>query len=328
MPHGKPKILNTRYHHIKPMNESWRASVFLLLVLLNTLFPAAFGVERSMGDPNVALSLEYPDVVMQGKEFVLSTIVKAEADQVSNLTVSITCPDLQIEQGVFHLDKLQKNSTYGNNFNATVRNGVPDGKFVANVEVDYFFKGLFDSSPVKHSISQTAQFQVASKPSLSLNLLSPDDVFAGEPFSIKGTISNQGSDMRNLQLSASSSELDLSGKKSLSVTELDAGKSMDFEFVVATQKIVGDPIQAVVHLNGTYSGDDGRTYPFDSSFNLFVRQRGMLEIGDANGIWVGQFFIAPVVGVGTIVSSVIGFLIFVWHYKNKKKRRKTRKAKE
>ncbi len=48
-------------------------------------------------------------------------------------------------------------------------------------------------------------------------------------------------------------------------------------------------------------------------------------MGDANGIWVGNFFIAPVVGVGIIVSSVIGFLIFVWHLKNKKKTRKSKK---
>ncbi|HJU14742.1 MAG TPA: hypothetical protein VJ792_09845 [Candidatus Nitrosotalea sp.] len=288
--------------------------------------PSTWALQSNITDPNLTLTLDYPDIVMQGKEFVLSTVVKAQVDQVSNITVAVTCPDLQIQQSSFHLDRLQKDSTFGNNFNATVGKGVPDGKFVANIEVEYFVKGLFDSAPVRHSISQTAQFQVASKPSLSLNLLTPGDVFAGESFSIKGTVTNQGSDMRNLQISASSSELELSGKKSLSVTELDAGKSMDFEFVVSTQKDLSNPVEAIIHLNGTYSGEDGKTYPFDSSFNLFVRERGLLEIGDANGIWVGQFFIAPVVGVGTIVSSVIGFLIFIWHYKNKKKRRRIKKA--
>ncbi len=286
----------------------------------------AYAVQNNISDSNIQLSLNYPDVVTQGKEFVLSSVVQATADQVSNITVTITCPELQIPQNSFHLDKLAKESTFGNDFNSTVKDGVPDGNFVANVEIDYFVKGLFDAQPVKHTITQTAQFFAASRPSISLNLQAPSDVFSGEPFSIKGTILNQGSDAHNIELSAFSPALQLSGQKSLSVTNLDAGKSMDFEFVVQTQKDLGAPINAIVHVNGTYLDDAGKTYSIDNSFNIYASQRGLLEIGDANGIWVGQFFIAPVVGVGTIVSSVIGFLIFLWHYKNKKKKRKVRKS--
>ncbi|MDE1763263.1 MAG: hypothetical protein KGH88_03345 [Thaumarchaeota archaeon] len=290
------------------------------------LFIPANATQNNITDSNIQLGLNYPDIVVQGKQFVLSSVVKATADQVSNITVTITCPELQIEHNSFHLDKLAKDSTLGNDFNSTVKSSVPDGNFVANVEVDYFVKGFFDSQPVRHTVTQTTQFLAASKPSLSLNLQTPSDVFSGEPFSIKGTIVNQGSGAHNIQLSVFSSELQIEGKKSLAVTDLDAGKSTDFEFVVQTQKNLGDPIHAVVHVNGTYSDDGGKTYSIDNSFNVFARQRGMLEIGDANGIWVGQFFIAPVVGVGTIVSSVIGFMIFLWHYRNKKKKRKTKKS--
>ena len=299
---------------------------YFLILFLAIPFISIYAVQNNITDSNIQLSLNYPDVIMQGKDFVLSSVVKATVDQVSNITVTITCPELQIQQNSFHLDKLAKDSTLGNNFNATVKEGVPDGSFVANVEIDYFVKGLFDSQPMKHIITQTAQFLAASKPSLSLDLQTPSDVFSGEPFSIKGTITNQGSNAHNLQLSAFSSELQLAGKKSIAITDLDAGKSTNFELVVQTQKNLGDPVSAVIHVNGTYSDDNGKTYSIDNSFNVFARQRGLLEIGDANGIWVGQFFIAPVVGVGTIVSSVIGFMIFLWHYKNKKKKRKTRKS--
>jgi len=98
----------------------------------------------------------------------------------------------------------------------------------------------------------------------------------------------------------------------------------DFEFVVQTPKELGTPTHATIHINGTYS-DEVKTYHVDNSLNVFARQRGVLEIGDANGIWLGSFFIAPVVGVGSIVSSVIGFLIFAWHYKNKRKTRKSKR---
>ncbi|MGB9003837.1 MAG: hypothetical protein WCC52_08535 [Nitrosotalea sp.] len=295
---------------------------------MSILFIPTYAVQDNITDSNLQVSLNYPDTVMQGKEFVLSSIVKAMADQVSNITVTITCPELQIQQNSFHLDKLAEGSTFGNDFNSTVKDGVPDGSFVANVEVDYFVKGFFDPQPVKHTVTQTTQFFAASKPFLALDIQAPSDIFAGEPFSIKGTITNQGADAHNIELSAFSPDVQLGGQKSLDITDIDAGKSSDFEFVVQTQKELGDPTQATIHVNGTYSDDVKKTYTVDNSFSIFARQRGMLEIGNANGIWIGQFFIAPVVGVGTIVSSVIGFMIFLWHYKNKKKQRqkKTRKA--
>lgn len=299
-----------------------------LIIFLSILFIPTYAVQDNITDSNLQVSLNYPDTVMQGKEFVLSSIVKAMADQVSNITVTITCPELQIQQNSFHLDKLAEGSTFGNDFNSTVKDGVPDGSFVANVEVDYFVKGFFDPQPVKHTVTQTTQFFAASKPFLALDIQAPSDIFAGEPFSIKGTITNQGADAHNIELSAFSPDVQLGGQKSLDITDIDAGKSSDFEFVVQTQKELGDPTQATIHVNGTYSDDVKKTYTVDNSFSIFARQRGMLEIGNANGIWIGQFFIAPVVGVGTIVSSVIGFMIFLWHYKNKKKQRqkKTRKA--
>ena len=176
-----------------------------------------------------------------------------------------------------------------------------------------------------HSISQTTQFLAASKPYLLLNLQAPSDVFAGEPFSITGNILNKGSAAHNLRLSAYSSQLQLSGKKSLEITDLDSGQSTDFEIDIQTQKNLGSPVNAVIHVNGTYSDDNGKMHSVDNSINVFARQRGMLEIGGANGIWVGQFFIAPVVGVGTIVSSVIGFMIFVWHYRNKKRQKRAKR---
>jgi hypothetical protein len=301
-------------------------SCYFLIVVISILFLPAYAVQSSLSDPNLQLTLNYPDVAEQGKSFVLSSIVKTTSDQVSNITVTISSSELQIPQDKFYLDTLPKDSSYGYDFNAKVNEGVPDGIFVANIQVEYFIKGLFDSQPVRHSIIQTTEFNAESRPSLSLDIQSPSEVFAGEPFSIIGTIKNQGANAHNIELDVSSSEVQLEGKKSMLLTNLDAGSTTDFEFVVQTQKDIGDPLHATVHVNGSYADEDGKTYPLDESLNIYARHRGILEVGDASGIWVGQFFIAPVVGVGTIASSVIGFLIFAWHYKNKKKKKKIRKS--
>jgi hypothetical protein len=297
-----------------------------LIVFASILILPAQAVQKSISDPNIQLTLNYPDVVERGKSFVLASIVKATADQVSNITITVSSPELQIPQNSFHLDKLPRDSTFGNNFDIKVNEAVPDGTFVANLRIEYLIKGLFDSQPVKHAITQTTEFNAKSRPYLNLDIQSPSEAFAGEPFSIKGTIKNQGANAHYITLGVSSAEVQLAGKTSILLTNLDAGSLTDFEFVVQTQKEIGDPIHSTVHVNGSYSDENGKTYPLDQSLSIFVRHRGLFEVGDASGIWIGQFFIAPVVGIGTIVSSVIGFLIFLWQYRNRKRKRRTRKS--
>ncbi|HKC79496.1 MAG TPA: hypothetical protein VKB83_05335 [Nitrosopumilaceae archaeon] len=287
---------------------------------------SAYGMQNTISDPNIQVILNYPDILTTQDNFVLSSVIKTTADQVSNITVTISSPEINMTQNQFHIDILPKDSTLGNNFNAQVKNGTPDGSFLANVEVQYFIKGFFDQKPVKNSFTKAIEFNSQSKPLILLNAQAPDEAFAGEPFSITGEIKNQGSEAQNIQISVDSSQVTLSGKKIYSLTNLEAGKSSDFEFIVQTQKDITIPTHANIHLNGTYVDKSGKPYSIEDSLNVFVRQRGMMEIGGAQGLWVGNFFIAPVVGVGTIVSSVIGFLIFLWHRaKHKKTQKRTRK---
>lgn len=283
-------------------------------------------MQNTVSDSNIQVTLEYPDILTQQDEFYLSSVVKTSADQVSNITLTISSPELNLTQNSFHIDNLPKDSTLGNNFNAKVKQGTPDGKFLANVEVQYFIKGFFDQKPVKNSLTKAIEFNTQSKPLLVLTAEAQDDIFAGEPFSIKGTITNQGSNAQNIHLDVNSSQVKLDGQKIYSLTNLVAGKSSDFEFILQTPKNLGVPIHTSIHLNGTYFDKSGKAYSIEDSLNVFVRQRGMFEIGAPGGLWLGDFFIAPVVGVGTIVSSVIGFLIFLWHhFKHKKTQKRVRK---
>ena len=282
-------------------------------------------MQNTLTDSNIQVTIQYPDILTPQDEFDISSVVKTTADQVSNITISISSPELDITQDHFHIDSLPKDSTLGNNFIAKVKQGTPDGMFLANVEVQYFIKGFFDQKPIKNSLTKAIELNSRSKPLLVINAQAPDDVFAGEPFSIKGTITNQGSSAQSIELYANSSQVKLEGKKIYTLTNLEAGKSSDFEFVLQVPKDLAIPTHANIHLNGTYMDKSGKAYSLEDSLNVFVRQRGMLEIGAPGGIWLGNFFIAPVVGVGTIVSSVIGFLIFVWHAKNKKKQKRVKK---
>lgn len=298
-------------------------SVLILGMLL--AFIPAYGIQNTLSDANIDVILNYPEIVTQGNEFVLSSSVKVKADQISDITITVDSPEIEILQNQFHIESIPKDSTIGNNFSVKVKPESPDGIFLTNVSVEYFIKGFFDEKPVRNSLVRAIEFNVQSRPILLLDLVSPDSVFTGEAFTVKGTIKNQGYDAQNIQVTADSNQVKLGGKKVYSITNLDAGKTEIFEFVLDTPKDLVIPADIVITVSTSYFDESGKQYSLEDSLSVFARQRGLLEIGGAEGIWVGDFFIAPVVGIGTIVSSVIGFLIFLWHLKNKKKQKRGKK---
>jgi len=295
--------------------------IILVFIASIFIFPI-YGMESVISDANIDVTINYPDVVTQGNEFVLSSVVKTKADQMSNITISISSPEIEISQNQFNIQSLPRDSTLGNNFNMKIKPESPDGKFLTNVSVEYFIKGFFDEKPVKNILTKAIELNVQSKPILLLDLNAPDSVFAGEMFSVKGTVRNQGYNAQNIKIITDSDQVALDGKKIYSLTNLDAGKTENFEFILQTPKDLTIPTDVTINVSTSFFDESGKEYTIEDSLKVFTRQRGILEIGGSEGIWVGNFFIAPVVGVGTIVSSVIGFLIFAWHLKNKKKQKR------
>jgi len=295
--------------------------IFLIFIASIFIFPI-YGMESTISDANIDVIIDYPEVVTQGNEFVLSSIVKTKADQMSNITISISSPEIEISQNQFNIQNLPKDSTLGNNFNMKIKPDSPDGKVLANVSAEYFIKGFFDEKPVKNTLTKAIEFNVQSKPILLLDFDTPDSVFVGEPFFVKGTVKNQGYNAQDIKITVDSDQMTIESKKVYSLTNLEAGKTENFEFILQTPKDLTIPSDITVNISTSYHDEDGKKYAIDDVVKVFARQRGILEIGNAEGIWVGNFFIAPVVGVGTIVSSVIGFLVFVWHIKNKKKQKR------
>ena len=295
--------------------------IILVFIASIFIFPI-YGMESVISDANIDVTINYPDVVTQGNEFVLSSAVKTKADQMSNITISISSPEIEISQNQFNIQSLPRDSTLGNNFNMKIKPESPDGKFLTNVSVEYFIRGFFDEKPVKNILTKAIELNVQSKPILLLDLNAPDSVFAGEMFSVKGTVRNQGYNAQNIKIITDSDQVALDGKKIYSLTNLDAGKTENFEFILQTPKDLTIPTDVTINVSTSFFDESGKEYTIEDSLKVFTRQRGILEIGGSEGIWVGNFFIAPVVGVGTIVSSVIGFLIFAWHLKNKKKQKR------
>ena len=83
------------------------------------------------------------------------------------------------------------------------------------------------------------------------------------------------------------------------------------------------PFEVIVR----YTDDVGSEKIDSKTVPLVLRPRTLMEITTDGGIWVGDFFIAPYVSIGTIVGIPAGTLFSLAikrRFERKKKRKKTK----
>ena len=74
---------------------------YCILVLISAIFVVpVYGTQSTISDANIDVVVNYPDVVAPGNEFVLSTVVKTKADQMSNITLAVSSPEMEILQNL------------------------------------------------------------------------------------------------------------------------------------------------------------------------------------------------------------------------------------
>ena len=91
------------------------------------------------------------------------------------------------------------------------------------------------------------------------------------------------------------------------------------ENIATEQKI---PFEVIV----SYTDDIGNEVTDSKTIPMILRPRTMMEITSEGGIWIGDFFIAPYVSIGTIVGIPAGtlFSIAIKRSLDKKKKRKSK----
>jgi hypothetical protein len=83
------------------------------------------------------------------------------------------------------------------------------------------------------------------------------------------------------------------------------------------------PFQIMV----TYTDDLGEEKQESQTVSTILRPRTFMELTTDGGIWIGSFFLAPYVSIGTIIGIPAGAIISLLVRKGQKSKRKSKKKK-
>ena len=160
-----------------------------------------------------------------------------------------------------------------------------------------------------------------------IETITPESIFAKSEFSIQATITSNDIDLEDITLEIIAPDIEFRGDTfyKLSSLEKQTPYTISAELITPVENVTTEytiPVKVIL----TYTDDLGETNTSTQSMPLLLRPKTFMELTNDGGIWIGDFFIAPYVSIGTIVGIPAGTILslIIRRSQNKKKESSTK----
>ena len=148
---------------------------------------------------------------------------------------------------------------------------------------------------------------VIKEPVVTIQTTTPESIFSNTEFPFEVSVISQDIDLNDLTVQIIVPEdIEFRGDVSYKMSLLEKGTSFNVKAEMITPTNISTEHTIPVKVLVSYTDDLGDEKSDSSSIPLLLRPKTFLEVTNDGGIWVGNFFIAPYVSIGTIVAIPAG----------------------
>ena len=164
---------------------------------------------------------------------------------------------------------------------------------------------------------------VVKEPVVTIQTTTPESIFSNTEFPFEVSVISQDIDIKDLTVQIIVPEdIEFRGDTSYNMSLLEKGIPFNVKAEMITPTNISTEHTIPVKVIVSYTDDLGDEKSDDSSVSLLLRPKTFLEITNDGGLWVGDFFIAPYVSIGTIVGIPAGTIFSLLLKRAVEKRKK------
>ena len=263
-------------------------------------------------DGGMDIEITHPDSVISGTAFPVSVLIQNNGWEDKQDVSFVFEPDDAIvqasESGIF-VPRIIEGGSYGQTVTFEAAKGAA-GTYFINIGYSHILlaNNIEPQEPTKRSI--TLPITVLESGNVVMHLAAPEFAFAGEEFPVTVEITPENADIRDVQLRiATPDDISMRGETLHLFSSIRSGETAVANAVVLSpDHAAADyavPLQAVL----TYTDGSGAVITETEAASTTLRPRSFMEITSEGGIWVGDFFIAPYVSIGTIIGIPSGAIL-------------------
>lgn len=279
------------------------------------------------------LEISYPEQVFPDRNFALSFFVKnngwEDKEQVSLVAKEIPKEFSIIGDHAINVTRLSSTSTFGKGLEYKVGKDVLPGTYYINFDYSQIFVKNNQERQEPKTTNIAVPIKIKSVPSIQIHTKVPTSIFANAEFPFDVEVISSDIDLKDVTIEiVSPQDIEFRGetKHQFSSISKNIPVAISSRIITPEKEINAEykiPFEVIVR----YSDDMGIQNVESEVIQTILRPRSFMELTTDGGIWIGGFFLAPYVSIGTIVGIPAGtiFSLLIKKAQSRKKKR-TRKS--
>lgn len=271
------------------------------------------------------ITITTPDSVIAGRTMTVSVLVENkgwEDKQDVSFLFGSDGPITAAGQSDIVIDRISAGSSYGDTLDFTIDEDAA-GMYFLNVEYAQTLLVNNDQPQEPTDTRIAIPITVLDRPKVLIHTSLPESIFTDADFPLTVEILSENVDINDVTVRiVAPPEAALRGETTHVFSSLQKGMptSVTSRIVVPEQQIEREfvvPFQVVVE----YVDDAGEQKTDSQTISTVMRPRTFFELTSGGGFWVGDFFIAPYVSLGTIIGIPAGAILSLLVRRSRNKKR-------
>ena len=309
-------------------------------LLIFSLFPLLFFASSGHAysetvklsqDGGMEIEIVHPDSVLNERTFSISFLIQNNGwESKQDIILKLTNPDdafTPVAEETIRIEELTSSSSFGTTLDYVVHKDATEGTHFINIDYSQILLSNNVDPMPRTQMNIAIPIEILNRPQIVIETITPESIFAKSEFSIQATITSSDIDLEDITLEIIAPDIEFRGDTfyKLSSLEKQTPYTISAELITPVENVTTEytiPVKVIL----TYTDDLGETNTSTQSMPLLLRPKTFMELTNDGGIWIGDFFIAPYVSIGTIVGIPAGTILslIIRRSQNKKKESSTK----
>ena len=292
----------------------WKLLPIVLLFSLTMISSADAATIKQTMEGGMEMEITYPEVGVVDRSITISFLVKNNGwEDKRDVTFSFSQDSdiIPIEKNLIQIEKIAAGGSYGETVDFKIGSNASLGSHFLNLK---YSQVLLENNQIPKPTTETniaIPILIKDSPKINIHTITPESLFTNAEFPFTVEIISEDIEINNVRLEIiPPKDIDFRGETlhTFSSIQKNVPISVTSRIITPTQEIntqYNVPFQVIV----TYTDDVGNENSDSKTISLIMRPRTFMELTTDGGIWIGDFFIAPYVSLGTIIGIPAGTIL-------------------
>lgn len=307
----------------------------LLLFAIIVFLPIAFAdTKNQIMEGSMNITITYPNEAVIGRIVTVSILVENKGwEDKQDISFVFSSHDnalVPLASNSILIEKLSQGGSFGGNIDFQISENANSGINFLNIKYSQILVANNENPLDKIYQDIAIPITLKEKPSVIIYTKTPESIFAKAEFPFEVEVISEDINIADVNIKViPPKDIEFRGETlhTFSTIQKNTPVGITSRIITSNEEVNTEyklPFEIIVE----YTDDEGKKNVESKTVSLVLRPRTFMELTTDGGIWIGEFFIAPYVSLGTIIGIPAGAIITLIIRKRteKPKKRKTKRS--